>query len=84
MILGKSTITGWGAIRYFGPSSDVLLGVTIDVWTDDQCREYYGELAVHDSNLCLGSPEPEHSACNVSSLKDFSCGTFISLWNFVA
>ena len=66
VILGKSTITGWGAIRWQGPRSDVLLGVTIDVRSDDNCREYYGKDRVHDSNLCLGYPEPEHSACNVS------------------
>jgi len=50
---GKDLITmGWGATSSGGPSSNVLLEVEVDIWSEQSCKNAYGSNSITDRMLC--------------------------------
>lgn len=44
---------GWGTQFLSGPNSNILMEVTVPVWTQERCKEAFG-LRIFDSNICAG------------------------------
>jgi len=56
----NATVYGWGAIRYKGPSSDILLKVDVPVVSPDVCKKKYSDVEdsiITDDQLCYGYPK---------------------------
>jgi trypsin len=50
---GKDLITmGWGTTSSGGPSSNVLLEVEVDLWSEQSCKNAYGSNSITDRMLC--------------------------------
>ena len=47
----KATVTGWGALSYYGSTPDELHAVDLTVTTNAMCRSSYGSY-ITDSMLC--------------------------------
>ena len=62
------TVIGWGSLFYGGAQSLTLQELDVNLYTADQCDDFYGWGAFYsaslDSNLCAGHCAP---ACHCSS-----------------
>ncbi|XP_064482509.1 transmembrane protease serine 9-like [Ornithodoros turicata] len=56
--------TGWGATRFGGPLSEVLLKVHLPVWSNNDCRKVYSDLEVTDNMFCAGYSRGGKDTCH--------------------
>ena len=47
-------VSGWGDLYEGGVMPDVLMSVEVPLWSDQECRQDYGDQAITDSMLCAG------------------------------
>lgn len=59
-------VTGWGTQYFGGPSSDVLMEVSLPIWTQSKCKSAFIE-RISDEVLCAGAPEGGRDSCQVKS-----------------
>ncbi|XP_050541929.1 chymotrypsinogen 2-like [Daktulosphaira vitifoliae] len=56
--IGKqATVIGWGSLKESGPQPAILQEVNVPVWTNQECRQRYGEAApggIVEHFLCAG------------------------------
>lgn len=57
-------VTGWGTQFFGGPASDVLMEVSMPVWTQEQCKNAFTQ-RIPNSVVCAGSPEGGRDSCQV-------------------
>lgn len=57
-------VAGWGQQYYAGPTSNVLLEVSIPVWDQEKCKEAYTQ-RITDNNLCAAALEGGKDSCLV-------------------
>uniref|UniRef100_A0A1B0ARI0 Peptidase S1 domain-containing protein n=1 Tax=Glossina palpalis gambiensis TaxID=67801 RepID=A0A1B0ARI0_9MUSC len=61
-------VTGWGALRVGGPSSDTLQEVQVPIMSQDDCRQSrYGPSRITDNMLCAGYEEGSKDSCQGDS-----------------
>lgn len=58
-------VTGWGTQFFGGPVSDVLMEVSVPVWSQDRCKEAFAH-RIQDTVICAGAPEGGRDSCQVS------------------
>lgn len=58
-------VTGWGTQFFGGPTSDVLMEVTLPIWSQENCRSAFAHRIV-DTVICAGAPEGGRDSCQVS------------------
>lgn len=63
-------VAGWGQQYYAGPTSDVLLEVSMPVWEQDKCVEAFVQ-RISDNNLCAAGYEGDKDSCLVNLLLIF-------------
>ncbi|XP_065165156.1 coagulation factor IX-like [Atheta coriaria] len=56
------TVAGWGQQAYMGPTSDVLLEVTMPVWPQIRCVDAFAQ-RISDNNLCAAAYEGGKDSC---------------------
>ncbi|XP_065367614.1 trypsin-1-like [Calliphora vicina] len=62
------TVTGWGALKVGGPTSDTLQEVQVPIMSQDQCRKSrYGPSRITDNMLCAGYDEGKKDSCQGDS-----------------
>ncbi|CAK1545544.1 unnamed protein product [Leptosia nina] len=61
-----TTVIGWGTQSYGGPTSDVLMEVSIPVWNHEECVKSFTD-SVFDETLCAGDKEGGKDACQGDS-----------------
>uniref|UniRef100_A0A1A9ZRH0 Peptidase S1 domain-containing protein n=1 Tax=Glossina pallidipes TaxID=7398 RepID=A0A1A9ZRH0_GLOPL len=61
-------VTGWGALRVGGPTSDSLQEVQVPIMSQDDCRQSrYGPSRITDNMLCAGYEEGKKDSCQGDS-----------------
>lgn len=58
-------VTGWGTQFFGGPASDVLMEVTLPIWTQESCRSVFPQ-RIGDTVICAGAPDGGRDSCQVS------------------
>lgn len=72
----KLIATGWGVTEFGGERSEQLMKVTLDLFTNAECAEYYNSRqatrklpdGIVSSMLCTGGKTEPKGTCQVSSL----------------
>lgn len=59
-------VTGWGSQFFGGPSSSVLMEVTVPIWKQQDCQNVFIE-RIGENVLCAGSVEGGRDSCQVWS-----------------
>lgn len=64
----KAIATGFGRTGFRQSASDFLLKVTLESFTQEECRETYGTKVniTDDTMMCYGHRSERRDACNVS------------------
>lgn len=65
-----AVVTGWGSQFFSGPYSDVLMEVSLPIWTQENCKTAFVE-RISDSFICAGAKEGGRDSCQVIQL--FAC-----------
>lgn len=73
----RAIATGWGHLQWKGSPSDVLLKVTLDMFTHSECNQTYEfhinrrlrHGIVDETQVCAGSHEGEKDTCQVNIKK---------------
>lgn len=60
-------VAGWGQQYYAGPTSEVLLQVSVPVWEQEKCIEAFAQ-RITENNLCAASYDGGRDACLVWNL----------------
>ena len=60
--IGEGQIMGWGATSDGGPLSNVLLKTTVQIKSEEECKEEFGDDS--DGLICTSSNPGD--SCNVS------------------
>jgi len=63
----KATVTGWGTTSNGGIVSETLLEVTLDVITNEQCKNNYSSSAITSAMLCAHVPGGGKDSCQGDS-----------------
>lgn len=63
-IVFSLTSIGWGTQYYGGPTSTVLMEVTVPVWPQDKCVRSFTQ-RITDTTMCAGAYEGGRDACQV-------------------
>lgn len=63
-------VTGWGSQFFGGPSSSVLMEVTVPIWKQQDCQNVFIE-RIDENVLCAGSVEGGRDSCQVWSFLFF-------------
>lgn len=58
-------VAGWGQQYYAGPTSEVLLEVTMPVWDQKRCVDAFVQ-RISDNNLCAAGYEGDKDSCLVN------------------
>lgn len=61
---GNAWILGWGSMFFGGPSSDVLMEVSVPIWTTKACQNVFIE-RIGENVLCAGAKEGGRDSCQV-------------------
>ncbi|KAJ0172182.1 hypothetical protein K1T71_012155 [Dendrolimus kikuchii] len=59
-------VIGWGALFFGGPTSDVLLEVTVPIWNHEKCADAFVD-SIFDENICAGGHEGGKDSCQGDS-----------------
>ncbi|XP_034940723.1 proclotting enzyme-like [Chelonus insularis] len=62
----NAIVTGWGSQYYAGPSSSILMEVSIPVWSHNRCVQSLGR-DLPDTVLCAGAYEGGQDSCQGDS-----------------
>lgn len=57
-------VTGWGAQSFGGPSSDVLMEVSVPIWNQENCQNVFNEY-ISEKVICAGAKEGGRDSCQV-------------------
>lgn len=57
-------VTGWGTQFFGGPASDILMEVSIPIWTQEKCKVAFVE-RITDELICAGAQEGGRDSCQV-------------------
>lgn len=60
-------VTGWGTQFFGGPTSEVLMEVTLPIWSQENCRNAFTHRIV-DTVVCAGAPEGGRDSCQVNKI----------------
>lgn len=60
----RSILKGWGTQFFGGPVSDVLMEVSLPVWTKERCMDAF-TLRIPETVLCAGATEGGRDSCQV-------------------
>ncbi|KAF4532015.1 hypothetical protein B566_EDAN014732 [Ephemera danica] len=61
-------VSGWGLPSDASSEiSEIMKFVDVEVITNEQCANWYGTLAVHDSNICTGTNNGTEATCSGDS-----------------
>lgn len=60
----KAITMGWGAMFFGGPSSNVLMEVSVPIWTSKACQNVFIE-RIGENVLCAGAKEGGRDSCQV-------------------
>ncbi|XP_064471328.1 trypsin-1-like [Ornithodoros turicata] len=73
--------TGWGDLKYRGPSAKKLMEVMLPVWDQGECRNAYKAYnQVKDSMFCAGYKEGGKSSCSGDSGGPLQCSSDQKTW----
>lgn len=61
---GCVSAAGWGTVYYGGPPSNVLMEVTIPVWSQEDCQRQFDQ-PILDTEICAGSEQGGRDSCQV-------------------
>lgn len=61
-----AVVIGWGTKYFAGPTSDVLMEVSVPIWTQDKCKSAFVE-SVTDKMLCAADPAGGRDSCQGDS-----------------
>lgn len=76
----KAIATGWGRTDYRGASSQVLMKVTLELFTEDECNATYLDAArttqlrygiLPEQQFCAGSHTEKKDTCQVNKMNTF-------------
>lgn len=59
-----AVVTGWGTQSFGGPTSQVLMEVSMPVWTHQQCKDSFAQ-RITTNVLCAGGYEGGRDSCQV-------------------
>ena len=69
-------VSGWGSLSEGGSAPAILQKVNLPAMTDDECRYYYGQSQILDSNLCCGYPNGGKDSCQGDSGGPLYCNGY--------
>lgn len=67
----KIVASGWGLLAFRGASSETLMKVELDLYTNEECSEYYQDKmaslkhGIASTMLCTGGKTESKSTCSV-------------------
>lgn len=61
------TVSGWGSLKFFGSSPEILQAVDVPIVSNEECAEKYQPSLILDSMICAGSPVGGRDACQGDS-----------------
>ncbi|KAL5289359.1 zetaTry family protein [Megaselia abdita] len=61
------TITGWGALKFFGSSPEILQAVNVPIVSNSECAQKYSPSPILESMICAGSSVGGKDACQGDS-----------------
>lgn len=64
----RGFVIGWGTQFFGGPYSNILMEVSVPIWSHEECQAAYNQ-RIHDTVLCAGSSEGGQDSCQVNSRK---------------
>lgn len=59
-------VVGWGATKEGGHVSSILLGTTLPIWDDNDCRDSYGD-TLFEGTICAGYQDGQTGSCQGDS-----------------
>lgn len=62
----RAVVTGWGTQFFGGPPSDVLMEVSLPIWTRQRCQEAYAQ-RISERVICAGAAEGGRDSCQGDS-----------------
>lgn len=63
-----AVVTGWGTQSFGGPTAQVLMEVSMPVWTHQKCKDSFAE-RITENVLCAGGFEGGRDSCQVRFLE---------------
>ncbi|GAB6019330.1 Serine protease 27 [Chamberlinius hualienensis] len=64
---GMVTVTGWGATRLGGATTNKLMEVEVPAMSDEACRKDYSSKDIRNSMICAGYPDGGLDSCQGDS-----------------
>lgn len=61
----QAVVTGWGTQSFGGPTSNVLMEVSMPVWTQQRCKDSFAQ-RITANVICAGGYEGGRDSCQVS------------------
>lgn len=62
----QAVVTGWGTQFFGGPTSRILMEVTLPIWTKRECQDSFTH-QIRDSVICAGAHEGGRDSCQGDS-----------------
>ncbi|XP_022687404.1 serine proteinase stubble-like isoform X1 [Varroa jacobsoni] len=64
----EATVIGWGVTSFGGPSSSILMQLTLPVWDNAECQDKLNTIVVYPQFLCAGLKDKGgHDSCQGDS-----------------
>ncbi|OQR76762.1 trypsin-7-like [Tropilaelaps mercedesae] len=64
----EATVLGWGVTTFGGPSSNILMQLTLPVWGNNECQEKLNTVTIVPEFLCAGLKDKGgHDSCQGDS-----------------
>lgn len=79
-VRNKAIASGWGRTQYRGQPSQILMKVTLDVFTSNECKEAYrlesrnsqlNKGIIDETQFCAGSYTEKKDTCQVDRFANF-------------
>ncbi|XP_052121865.1 proclotting enzyme-like, partial [Frankliniella occidentalis] len=61
-----ATVIGWGTVYYGGPPSNVLMEVTLPIWSQEDCQQQFDQ-PILDTEICAGTEAGGRDSCQANS-----------------
>lgn len=61
-----AVVIGWGTVYYGGPPSNVLMEVTLPIWSQQDCQQQFDQ-PILDTELCAGTEAGGRDSCQGDS-----------------
>lgn len=66
----EAIVIGWGSKFFGGPGSDILMEVSVPIWSSKSCQNVFIE-RIGENVLCAGAREGGRDSCQVNFIRAF-------------